>query len=116
VKRNKKKGVGSVFLCGWLLAIYEHAVIEGIIPFFFAFRLDPLNRNGGEGTSASALLFAFVQIQRPHLPHGHALRQSALGEALASALLAHFVAPAGLFPQRVRHFIVQSFVWVCVML
>ena len=57
---------------------------------------------GGSASSTAllltALLLGFVQIQRPHLPDGHALRQGALGEALARALLAHFVAPAALLP------------------
>ena len=73
--------------------------------------------NGGGSASSTALLLTalllgFVQIQRPHLPDGHALRQGALGEALARALLAHFVAPAALLPQRVRHVIMQLFGWV----
>jgi len=48
----------------------------------------------------------FVQIQRPHLPGGHALRQGALGEALARPLLAHLVASAArALSQHVRHFV-----------
>jgi hypothetical protein len=37
------------------------------------------------------------------LPHGHALRQGALGEALPRPLLAHLVSPPALFSQHVWH-------------
>jgi hypothetical protein len=53
----------------------------------------------------------FVQIQRPHLPDGHALRQRALGEALARPLLAHLVASAArALSQHVRHMLCY---WLC---
>ena len=73
----------------------------------------------------------FVQIQCPHLPDGHALRQRALWKALARPFLAHFVAPARLFPQCVWHivacfglcyalmrdyfyfFILKNWFWIC---
>jgi hypothetical protein len=74
-----------------------------------------LSHNRGGSASSAALLtaalllllteiyFGFIQIQRPHLPHGHALRQGALGEALPCPLLAHLVAPPALFSQHVWH-------------
>jgi len=49
------------------------------------------------------IYFGFIQIERPHLPHGHALREGALGEALPRPLLAHLVAPTALFSQHVWH-------------
>jgi hypothetical protein len=96
-------------------AIYEHTVIgRESSGRGFAFRLTAVGlvqlMNNGDSASAAALLFAalfglgFIQIQRPHLPHGHALRQGALRKTLARALLAHFVASAALLPQHVRHF------------
>ena len=57
------------------------------------------------------IYFGFIQVQRPHLPHGHALRQGALGEALPRPLLAHLVAPSALFSQHVWHIYA---VWLCV--
>ena len=64
--------------------------------------------NGGGSASSTVVFFfglGFVQVQCPHLPHDHALRQGALGKALAGALLAHLVASAALFPQHVRHIV-----------
>jgi hypothetical protein len=91
-----------------LLAIYEHTVI-GMRCLFTFF----LSHNRGGSASSAALLTAalllteiyvgFIQVQRPHLPHGHALRQGALGEALPRPLLAHLVAPTALFSQHVWH-------------
>ena len=69
---------------------------------------------GGPASAAVHLLgpgSGFVQIQRPHLPDGHALRQGALGEALARPPLAHLVAASALLSrvallsQHVRHYL-----------
>lgn len=68
--------MGKVGYCVPLrLTIYEHAVIEGIQSRFFFFVLLSLNRGGSASSTALLLLIiVFVQIQRPHLPDGHALR------------------------------------------
>ena len=91
--------------------LYECTVIGVRVALFF------LLKNGGSASSTPLflwstslfLLFGLVQIQRPHLPDGHALGQGTLGEALARPLLAHlvaahFVATARLLSQHVRHF------------
>ena len=64
----------------------------------------------GGASSTRLLAVGFIQIQCPHLPDGHALRQGALGKALARPLLAHFVASrllasSRLLAQHVRHFV-----------
>jgi len=95
-----------------LLAIYEHAVIGMRCYLLFTFFLS--HNRGGSASSAALLTaalllllteiyFGFIQVHRPHLPHGHALRQGALGEALPRPLLAHLVAPTALFSQHVWH-------------
>ena len=97
-----------------LLAIYEHAVI-GMRAVYLLFTFFLSHNRGGSASSAALLTaalltaalteiyFGFIQIQRPHLPHGHALRHGALGEALPRPLLAHLVAPPALFSQHVWH-------------
>ena len=69
-----------------LLAIYEHTVIGGGGGGCALSHNRVLSHNRGGSASATALLLlfalfistplgsGFVQIQRPHLPHGHALR------------------------------------------
>jgi mannitol-specific phosphotransferase system IIBC component len=43
------------------------------------------------------------------LPHGHALREGALGEALPRPLLAHLVSPPALFSQHVWHMVIYGY-------